>query len=175
MPRPPRADRASTRIVGFRLTEDEEARLDELVREQGHKDRSALLRAWLEQAGSGPRGVARPKQEWGLSDDNNEPTPQLFERLYAALRKHNDPRLGLIHVPTVVRALGPRVQVSQVHAALLALAKHGKLELRPEAGREFLSDEDATLCPPGPRGTVFSTARLIGSDDTNERDKPRRS
>lgn len=60
MGRPPRAASASTRIVGFRLTEEEERRLDELVMEQGHKDRSALLRAWLAQGGpscSGPTSV----------------------------------------------------------------------------------------------------------------------
>lgn len=56
MGRPARADIASTRHVGFRLTQDEEARLDELVAKQGHRDRSALLRAWLAQGGpSTPR------------------------------------------------------------------------------------------------------------------------
>lgn len=55
MGRPARADIASTRHVGFRLTQEEEARLDELVLEQGHRDRSALLRAWLEQAGPSTR------------------------------------------------------------------------------------------------------------------------
>ena len=51
MGRPARADIASTRHVGFRLTQDEEARLDELVAKHGHRDRSALLRAWLAQGG----------------------------------------------------------------------------------------------------------------------------
>jgi len=55
MGRPARADIASTRHVGFRLTQEEEERLDELVLEQGHRDRSALLRAWLEQAGPSTR------------------------------------------------------------------------------------------------------------------------
>ena len=52
MARPPRADEASTRHVGFRLTDDEIERLDNLVTEHGLRDRSALLRAWLEQGGT---------------------------------------------------------------------------------------------------------------------------
>jgi hypothetical protein len=49
MARPSRASAPSTRIIGFRLTEEEERRLDELVGQFGHKDRSVLLRSWLAQ------------------------------------------------------------------------------------------------------------------------------
>lgn len=34
-------------MIAFRLTDEEERRLDELVDERGHKDRSSLLRSWL--------------------------------------------------------------------------------------------------------------------------------
>lgn len=44
MARPSRASAPSTRIIGFRLTEDEERRLDELVLELGYENRAALLR-----------------------------------------------------------------------------------------------------------------------------------
>ncbi len=54
MARLPRADEASTLHVGFRLTDNEIERLDHLVTEHGHRDRSALLRAWLEQGGASP-------------------------------------------------------------------------------------------------------------------------
>ena len=40
------------------------------------------------------------------------------------------------------------------------------IELRPEAGSEFLQDNDAALCPRGPRGTVFSFARLLDRTNT---------
>ena len=81
----------------------------------------------------------------------------------AALREHVDP-LGLISVPNVVRALEPRVSKARVHAALLALYKGGTLELRPEAGSEFLRPSDAALCPPGPRGTVLARARWLKAE-----------
>lgn len=162
MGRPPRAASAATKHVGFRLTEDEERRLDELVEEQGHKDRSALLRAWLAQAGP------RPAQHEGARSssaaatepvDASELSPHVCELVYAELRCAEDVRLGLIHVPSVARALGARVPLEQLHAVLLALAERGTLELRPEAGSEFLSSNDAALCPPGPRGTFYSYAR----------------
>ena len=38
------------------------------------------------------------------------------------------------------------------------------LELRAEVGSEHRPKEDAALCPPGPRKTVFSYARWKGED-----------
>lgn len=149
MGRPTRADAASTRMLSFRLTEAEEARLDALVTEQGHKDRSALLRAWLEQAGPGRVSSAEPQQA------------SLLEQVTEAIQRAQDPRLGLVHVPRVVRELQTTFSIKQIHAALFVLYERGKLELRPEAGSEFLSPADAALCPPGPRGTFFSFARFI--------------
>jgi hypothetical protein len=69
--------------------------------------------------------------------------------------------LDLARVPDVVRALAGEVPLAEVHAALLAAHDAGAIELRPEAGSEFLGDEDARLCPPGPRGTVLSYAAVV--------------
>src|SRR5262249_36337727 len=69
--------------------------------------------------------------------------------------------LGLTRVPELVRALDGQVALADVHRALFQADDAGVIELRPEAGGEFLAEEDARLCPPGPRGTVFSYAALV--------------
>ena len=78
-----------------------------------------------------------------------------------ALRRMEDPVLKLIRIPDLVRALAGRLPVSDIHRALSDAATRGAIELRPEAGGEFLQPDDARLCPPGPRDTVFSYARLL--------------
>jgi hypothetical protein len=60
-----------------------------------------------------------------------------------------------------VRSLLADASLDLVHEALLTLAKHGSLELRPGSGTEFMTAEDLALCPPGPRGTSFVYARWI--------------
>ena len=218
MGRPARADTASIKHVGFRLTQDEEARLDELVSMQGHKDRSALLRAWLAQGGPSmttrtnsasnapsstatstttrtnyrqtPRTTdkiahsskpvaapsvepvpARPRHprlnitprvmdSSPSSDESSREATKpksIMRELLAELHRHKGALL--IRVPDVVRALMPHASITTIHDALLTLAKHGTIELRPEAGSEFLKPEDAEVCPRGPRETVFSYAR----------------
>lgn len=74
MGRPARAKIASTRHVGFRLTQDEEARLDQLVAEQGHRDRSALLRAWLTQGG--PTSTTPQTNSADVPQTNSADVPQ---------------------------------------------------------------------------------------------------
>jgi hypothetical protein len=80
-----------------------------------------------------------------------------------ALRRLEDRKLKLVRIPDLVRALDGSLPLAAIHRALLDAAESGALELRPEAGSEFLSEEDASLCPVGPRDTVFSYARLVGS------------
>ena len=82
-----------------------------------------------------------------------------MRELLAALHREHDPHLGLIRLPHVVRSMLTHASLDDVHEALLRLAKHGTIELRPDAGSEFLSEDDAALCPRGPRQTVFSYAR----------------
>jgi hypothetical protein len=77
----------------------------------------------------------------------------------AALRKLAV--LDMVRVPDLVKALAGEVPAAEVHRALLAAHDAGTIELRPESGQEFLSEEDARLCPPGPRGTVLSYAALV--------------
>jgi hypothetical protein len=298
--RPSRASAPSTRIIGFRLTEEEEQRLDELVHEYGHKDRSALLRLWLAQnpepndirfsadekhrldelvAEQGYENRAALLRAWlderkpvpeailercapsaqtvfsfvldeakrrefrvtwkargfwvhatnsawsmsckepnlvgfdfredaqairieelatglwdwygieGLRLSINESNAELLRarivrvfdagmaktsknkpqdstldmrHVYDALRRNQTERVGLIYVPNVVRAVEHLVSVERVHAVLRELVERGVLELRPGGGRECLPDEDAALCPPGPRKTVFVYARWKG-------------
>jgi hypothetical protein len=78
-----------------------------------------------------------------------------------ALRRMEDPVLKLVRIPDLVRSLAGRLPVPDIHFALSDAATRGAIELRPEAGSEFLKPDDAILCPPGPRGTVFSYARLL--------------
>ncbi len=260
MARPSRASAPSTRIIGFRLTEEEERRLDELVGQFGHKDRSALLRSWLDERKPVPEAIlarCAPEAEtlfsvvldeakrreykinwksngfwitpknwaWDMScnvpdivyldfrDDaesirhnelatglwdwfgteglrlqinasnvehvreriacifetgmvtapKSEPKDSTLEMrdVYEALRQNQDARIGLMYVPDVVRAV-EHLPVDRVHAVLRELVECGVLELRPDAGGEFLRAEDAALCPPGPRKTVFAYARWKG-------------
>jgi hypothetical protein len=82
-----------------------------------------------------------------------------MRELLAELHRHRDAPLGLIRVADVVRALLPHASIETVHDGLLKLAKHGTIELRPDAGTEFSKREDLALCPRGPRDTVFMFAR----------------
>jgi hypothetical protein len=69
--------------------------------------------------------------------------------------------LGLVRIPEVVRALQPSMPIETIHEAIMALADAGEIELHPDAGTEFLPLADQKLCPPGPRETVLSSARLL--------------
>jgi hypothetical protein len=64
-----------------------------------------------------------------------------------ALKRSTRADLGLAFVPDVVRALAPAHSVHAIHAALLALARAGRVELRPESGLGRLGAEDRALCP----------------------------
>ncbi|WP_232380060.1 hypothetical protein [Polyangium fumosum] len=78
-----------------------------------------------------------------------------------ALRRLEDPALKLVRIPDLVRSLSSYLPLDAIHQALAEGVKDGTLELRPEAGAEFLKPEDVPLCPPGPRGTVLSYARRV--------------
>lgn len=84
-------------------------------------------------------------------------------RVIEALSRLADPVLQLVRIPALVRALVPDLPLAEVHRVLLAEADAGAIELRPEAGAEFLDPADAALCPAGPRGTVLSYARRLRS------------
>ena len=80
-----------------------------------------------------------------------------MRELLAELNRHRGALL--IRVAEVVRAMLPYASLDAVHDALLSLNKSGFIELRPDAGTEFLNAEDIKVCPRGPRETVFSYAR----------------
>ena len=78
-----------------------------------------------------------------------------------ALRAHVHPSLKLIRVCEVVRSLQARLSLEDIHQELMRAAYARTIELRPELIGEFLSSEDARLCPPGSRDTWFSYARFL--------------
>lgn len=78
-----------------------------------------------------------------------------------ALRRLEDPALKLVRIPDLVRSLAGRLPLDAIHLALAEAAKNGTIEMRPEAGAEFLKPEEVSLCPPGPRGTVLSYVRRV--------------
>jgi len=80
-----------------------------------------------------------------------------------ALARLEDPVLKLARVPDLARALAGRLALAELHRALFAAEDAGVIELRPEAGGEFIADEDARLCPSGPRGTVLSHVRRVSA------------
>jgi predicted polyphosphate/ATP-dependent NAD kinase len=72
-------------------------------------------------------------------------------------------KLGLAHVPTVVRALrdGAGLSIDVSHRALFKLADAGEIELRPSGGTEFDTAADLALAPPGPNDTRLVYARRL--------------
>jgi hypothetical protein len=83
----------------------------------------------------------------------------LVGRLLAAVDATRDPRTGLSFVPTIVARLRPVLDAQAAAAILVAVAREGLLELRPEGGINRLSEEELSMCPPGPQGTRLSWAR----------------
>lgn len=85
--------------------------------------------------------------------------PAPFDGLLMAVEAARDARTGLSFVPTIVEKLGPQLGPETASTALLAAARAGLLELRPEGGINRLSAEELALCPEGPQGTRLSWAR----------------
>jgi hypothetical protein len=125
------------------------AELAKTLKKVGAKDRT-LLREDLAPLLDALERAARPAKA--------QPAHEIVDD---ALRRMEDPVLKLIRIPDLVRSLAGRLPVSDIHRALSDAATRGAIELRPEAGGEFLQPDDARLCPPGPRDTVFSYARLL--------------
>lgn len=118
-------------------------------------------------AKGGPRTLLRDDvtalfdglQEWVTRRVDAPPTSrQVFE---AKLRSLEDPKLKLVSIPKLVRSLVGQLSTTDIHHALSEAAERGAIELHPDGGSEYLQPEDAALCPPGPRDTVFSRARLL--------------
>ncbi len=86
----------------------------------------------------------------------------LLDTAVAELGRHVRVSVGLSFVPDTVRALSAH-RPSEVHAAILEAARGGRIELQPDSGLDRLSPEELDLCPPGPRGTRLSWARLTGA------------
>lgn len=78
-----------------------------------------------------------------------------------ALRAHVHPSLKLIRVCEVVRSLLPRLSLEDIHQEIMRAAKARTIDLQPELIGEFLSTEDAHLCPPGSRETWFTYAHFL--------------
>jgi hypothetical protein len=78
-----------------------------------------------------------------------------------ALRRLESPNIKLVRIAELVRTLESQLPKREVHRVLSKAFERGTIELRPDGGSEFLKPEDAALCLPGPRGTIFSYARRI--------------
>jgi hypothetical protein len=85
--------------------------------------------------------------------------PPLVGRLLSAVDATRDSRTGLSFVPTIVKQLRPELDAKAAAAMLVAAAGEGLLELRPEGGINRLSEEELSMCPPGPQGTRLSWVR----------------
>jgi RNA 2',3'-cyclic 3'-phosphodiesterase len=78
-----------------------------------------------------------------------------------AVRAAVDPKLGLVRVADVVRALQAGGMVLEdIHRELFAAHDRGEIELRPESGGEFLRKGDAAVVPKGPREVLYTYARI---------------
>lgn len=137
---PRRASSVSTRIVGFRLTEEETRRLDQVVQDLGHKDRSSLLRAWLAQSGPVPRmadnasshsapakikkAAANGQQRAGKIEtaDSNPANDSLKQTAQSNSRDVND-LIGMLRV-VIEREKDPRTGWSPIPKVVRALLPH---------------------------------------------------
>jgi hypothetical protein len=81
--------------------------------------------------------------------------------ILSVVRELVEPGYGLAFVPAVVREYGAPIR--EAHADLIAAARRGDIELRPESGMGRLSAEELALCVPGPAGSdsVLSWARPL--------------
>jgi hypothetical protein len=77
----------------------------------------------------------------------------------AAVDAARDARTGLSFVPVIIRRLSQVMALPVAHDVLLSAARRELIELRPEGGLGRLSEEELSLCPPGPAGTRLSWAR----------------
>lgn len=75
-----------------------------------------------------------------------------------AITAETDASTGLAFVPRVVARVAP-MPAPAAHAELLALARAGLVELRPEGGLARLSTEERAACVPGPSGVLLSWVR----------------
>lgn len=150
MGRPARAATASTRIVGFRLTEDEEQRLDELVADLGHKDRSALLRAWLVQAG--PAELATRNE---LHDQTRD-TAADDDRALSALGElvSREPPGSLLSIRALRTAVQP-LPKPRFDAAVLRLSRAGKVILHHHDFPTSLPEAERAMLVRDERGTHY--------------------
>lgn len=79
--------------------------------------------------------------------------------MLSALMDGADLRTRLADVGPAVRAMLTRgAELEAIHAALLALARDGRIELRAESGDEA---PDRDVLPAGPRGSYLATARIL--------------
>lgn len=141
-------------FIGAKVEASTLARIDEeiermewpagMMRTRGGAVRQLVLEALV--AREQKRAAARPRA--------------LVDQVLAELPRHVRASVGLVFVPSAVRALEAH-GVEAVQAALLAAHRAGRIELQPEGGLNRLSREELALCPPGPQGTRLSWARLL--------------
>lgn len=82
------------------------------------------------------------------------------EKVFAAVARLRESS-GLTFVPALIRALGGSIAREAVHAELLAGARAGVFELRPESGLGRLTETELADCVAGPQGSRLSWVRNL--------------
>ena len=189
MGRPKKADRSTvaTHTLTIRMTADERDALEQVVRMRERQMQKlvpnhslsvasfvrGLIQASVDEASqtvTPPSPAqdtittvevddAKPRKK-APKVDISTPAPTSFEQIEAAIREHEDKRLGMTWVHDLVRAVG----TDDVEDVLLDGARAGRWELRPESGLGRLTKEEKALCPRNSDGALLSLVRLPSPD-----------
>lgn len=100
-----------------------------------------------------------PAQAAGKRPD--EDAKGRLETLLSAVDETRDARTGLSFVPAIVAKLSASLGRDATSRLLVEAATEGVIELRPEGGLGRLSEQELSVCPPGPQGTRLSWARRL--------------
>lgn len=88
------------------------------------------------------------------------PRDRMMASVADIARKLADPAVGLAFVPRVVGALAEGSDKESAKNTVMAAARKGEIELRPESGLGRLTDEERDLCVASSDGTLLSWIRV---------------
>jgi hypothetical protein len=158
------ADEISRRVPGMAVTRADAVRvllLEGLARHEAERAAAEAPARALAPAPAAPAPPARPAAPVASARGRRR-KDAVTDLVLDALAQARDGKSGLSSVVQAVALLeGRGVAIETSHAALLDLARNGKVELRPEGGMRVLTAEQRDRCPAGPDGIVFSWARVL--------------